>query len=488
MPISKKSSSSAALTAQSKGAKAAAAAPNVAKRASRLATAVDRMLEGDSVPAAIGLSPSSRKRARNESKREAEVAIEAASAAKRKAEELRDSVRILDEETHQKMMSAWNKIMEIRRNGKPLGKSSAFGTNGKLSISKVAVHFGVNRINLNRAVLAGGVNRPGRPPNVTDVDIQVLHTAATVASLQDDALKTIALEGLQHAATRRGKAFKTRSKGKVVAPSTERRLSSRIKAAGIIKTVGIQTDNKRLKVSRSTLESHADEICKLVKKYPSLKNRKAWVNVDETPNCERGEKQGRQCWVLTTRTAMKAKRGRAVRSRAIGNGNGPLSFVPALRGDGVVVSTAFLSTGECANPPLYGGELLPGLGNPFADPVTCRIFATKSGSMTQEVLEAFLTQMVIPAMRRDVPTGPLVIVMDAPSCHGRTTELRTFLSRHGVKLLLLPHNSSTLTQMLDIGWFLNWRDEYQATADALLEVSKSAHARLGPNMRVSHSK
>jgi hypothetical protein len=96
--------------------------------------------------------------------------------------------------------------------------------------------------------------------------------------------------------------------------------------------------------------------------------------------------------------------------------------------------------------------------------------------------------MVIPAMRRDVPTGPLVIVMDAPSCHGRTTELRTFLSRHDVKLLLLPHNSSTLTQMLDIGWFLNWRDEYQATADALLEVSKSAHARLGPNMRVSHSK
>jgi hypothetical protein len=227
---------------------------------------------------------------------------------------------------------------------------------------------------------------------------------------------------------------------------------------------------------------------KLVKKYPSLRNRKAWVNVDETPNCERGEKQGRQCWVLTNRTAMKGKRGKAVRSRAMKSGNGPLSFVPALRADGVVISTAFLSTGECANPPLYNGELLPGLGNPFADPVTCRIFATKSGSMTQEVLEAFLTEMVVPAMRREVPIGPLVIAMDAPNCHGRTTELRTFLSRHDVKLLLPPHNSSTLTQMLDIGWFLNWRDEYQASADALLEVSKSAHAHLGPNMRVSHSK
>jgi hypothetical protein len=77
--------------------------------------------------------------------------------------------------------------------------------------------------------------------------------------------------------------------------------------------------------------------------------------------------------------------------------------------------------------------------------------------------------------------------MDCPTCHGRTTELRSFLKLHDVKLLLLPHNSSTMTQMLDIGWFLYWRDEYQATADALLEVSKSAHARLGPNMRVSHS-
>jgi hypothetical protein len=437
---------------------------------------------------ALGLSLVSRKRERNQSQQEANAAVEAASVAKRKAEELRASLRILDEETHKKMMSAWNKIVEIRRSGKALGKSSQFGTKGKLSITKVAAHFGVNRINLNRAVLAGGVNRPGRPPNVTDVDIQVLHSSATEASLRDDALTATSVQNLQHAAIRRGKAFKTQSKGKVVAPSTARRLSVRLKAAGVIKTVGIATDEKRVKVSRSTLESYADEVCKLVKKYPSLSNRKAWVNIDETPNCERGEKLGRQCWVLTTRTAMKGKRGKAVRSRAMKSGNGPLSFVPALRADGVVISTAFLSTGECANPPLYNGELLPGLGNPFADPVTCRIFATKSGSMTQEVLEAFLTEMVVPAMRRDVPDGPLVIAMDAPNCHGRTTELRTFLSRHDVKLLLPPHNSSTLTQMLDIGWFLNWRDEYQASVDALLEVSKSAHAHLGPNMRVSHSK
>ncbi len=436
---------------------------------------------------ALGLSPRSRKRERDESQQDAKAAMAVASAAKRKAEELRASVRILDEETRQKMMSAYNKIMEIRRNGKPLGKSSPFGTNGKLNISKVAVYFGVNRINLNRSVLAGGVNRPGRPPNVSDVDIEVLHTAATVASLQDDAMKAAALENLQHAASRRGKAFKTKSSGKSIAPSSERRLSRRLKSAGIIKTVGIPTDHKRLKVSRATLEIHADEVDKLVKKYPCLKERKRWVNVDETPECERGEKQGRQCWVLTTRIAMKRKRGRAVRSRAMKDGNGPLTFVPALRGDGAVICTAFLSTGECANPPLYNDELLPGLGNPFADPVTCRIFATKSGSMTQEVLEKFLTEMVVPAMRRDVPEGPLAVVMDCPSCHGRTTELRSFLKRHDVKLLLLPHNSSTVTQMLDIGWFLNWRDEYQATADALLEVSKSAHARLGPNMRVSHS-
>lgn len=82
---------------------------------------------------ALGLSPVSRKRERNQSQQEAKAAVEAASVAKQKAEELRASVRILDEETHQKMMSAWSKIVEIRRSGKRLGKSSPFGTNGKLT-------------------------------------------------------------------------------------------------------------------------------------------------------------------------------------------------------------------------------------------------------------------------------------------------------------------------------------------------------------------
>jgi hypothetical protein len=473
-----------AMPSAAQGSKAAAT-PKVARtgRATRLSTATIRILEGSSVLDAMGFSPTSRKRARDESKHEAELAIKVASAAKQKAEELQASVQLINDETHKKMLSAWNKIQEVRRSGKPLATGSPFGTKGKLSISKVASHFGVDRINLNRAVLAGGVNKPGRPPKSTNVDIEVLHSAVTVASLQDDAMSAVALDNLQQAAVRRGTPYKTGAGG-ALAWSTKRRLESRIKDAGVIKTVGIATDHKRLKVSRATLEAHAEEVLKLVKKYPSLRNRKAWVNVDETPNCERGEKQGRQLWVLTSRTAMKCKRGKAVRSRAMKDGNGPLTFVPALRGDGVIICTAFLSTGECPTPPLYFGELLPGLGNPFSDPVTCRLFATKAGSMTTEVLEAFLTEMVIPAMRRDVPDGPLVIVMDAPSCHGRTTELRAFLSRHDVKLLLLPHNSSTLTQMLDIGWFLYWRDEYQSCADALLEVSKSAHARLSHKMRV----
>ena len=47
--------------------------------------------------------------------------------------------------------------------------------------------------------------------------------------------------------------------------------------------------------------------------------------------------------------------------------------------------------------------------------------------------------------------------------------------------------SSTVTQMLDVDWFLHWRDEYQLAADALLEVSKSKTKTLGPNMRVQHA-
>jgi hypothetical protein len=65
--------------------------------------------------------------------------------------------------------------------------------------------------------------------------------------------------------------------------------------------------------------------------------------------------------------------------------------------------------------------------------------------------------------------------------------LRAFLKKENVVLLLLPHMSSTVTQMLDVDWFLHWRNEYQAAADALLEVSKSKNKTLGPNMRVQHA-
>ena len=221
-----------------------------------------------------------------------------------------------------------------------------------------------------------------------------------------------------------------------------------------------------------------------------LADPRRWVNIDETPNCERGEKSGHKACVLVSADAMKATGKAPVRVRVLNDGNGPLTMVPALRADGVVPAVGFLTAGACLTPQAAQGEalLLPGVpADIFADGLKARIYETPCGSMNVATLELFLLDQVIPAMRKDVPTGCLVVVLDAPRCHGRTTNLRNQLKKHQVCLLLLPHNSSTLTQALDVDWFKPWRAEYQAAADALLEVSKYSEAFLNIDMRAEYN-
>jgi hypothetical protein len=456
---------------------------------SKLVAQSSQLLDGDDARSALGLSPITRSASRNAIWQAAEAAMRAEEAAKATLAATVARQQKLLAANHTRMVAAFNKVKDLQRNGKPLSNDSEFGTRGKLSLTKVAKKFSVSAQNLRYAVNSGGVAKPGRPPKTSEIDIQVLHHAVTKQSIAGDAMAVPAADILRDVAAKKGNAYQTKHCAQL-APTTERRLKQRIREGGVMKTRGIPTDLKRLALSRGVLEQHASEVLRVVRRYQALRDRRRWVNIDETPNCERGEKKNRQTWCLTSRIAMKKTRGKAVRTRAMEDGNGPLSFVPALRGDGKVITAAFLTCGHCEPPPLrHNGELLPGLGNPFGDPIGCRIYPTAKGSMTREVLEQYLKEQLVPAMRREpgLATGPLAVVMDAPKSHGRSTTLRAFLKKENVVLLLLPHMSSTVTQMLDVDWFLHWRDEYQAAADALLEVSKSKHKTLGPNMRVQHA-
>lgn len=123
-----------------------------------------------------------------------------------------------------------------------------------------------------------------------------------------------------------------------------------------------------------------------------LVDPRRWVNIDETPNCERGEKSGHKACVLVSADAMQVTGKAPVRVRVLNDGNGPLTMVPALRGDGVVPAVGFLTAGACLTPQAAQGEavLLPGVpADIFADGLKARIYETPCGSMNVATLELF---------------------------------------------------------------------------------------------------
>jgi hypothetical protein len=260
-----------------------------------------QLLDGADARSALGLSPTTRSVSRSAMWHAAEAAQKAAEAARAALAATFARQQTLLAANHKQMVAAFNKVKELLRNGKALSNDSEFGTRGKLSLTKVAKKFSVSAQNLRYAVKSGGVAKPGRPPKTSAIDIQTLHHAVTRASIAGDAVASPAAEILRDVAERKGAAYQTKSCGQL-APNTERRLQQRIKEGGVMKTRGIPTDLKRLALSRGVLETHTNEVLRVVRRYQALRDRRRWVNIDETPNCERGEKKNRQTWCLTSRS------------------------------------------------------------------------------------------------------------------------------------------------------------------------------------------
>ena len=70
--------------------------------------------------------------------------------------------------------------------------------------------------------------------------------------------------------------------------------------------------------------------------------------------------------------------------------------------------------------------------------------------MTLGLFKLLMTSYIIPMWRSLVPEGPLLFIMDFPDFHHLCPEMTMYLLKNGIILWTLPHESSTLTQSLDV--------------------------------------
>jgi len=172
------------------------------------------------------------------------------------------------QDAYTKLLAAFNHHCRLKRNGKPFASSSPFATGGKLSIAKVARHYGVEPQNLQRAVKNNGVAKPGRPPNIKATDVHIFASEVTKSQVRGDAMRKGESRKLNHVANKvRGTAFKM--EGGQYAKSSGRRLRKKLAAEGVSTSVGIGTTLNRLSVTKEVLEQHCREIQeKLVAVHP----------------------------------------------------------------------------------------------------------------------------------------------------------------------------------------------------------------------------
>ncbi len=74
---------------------------------------------------------------------------------------------------------------------------------------------------------------------------------------------------------------------------------------------------------------------------------------------------------------------------------------------------------------------LPGMrADLFGD--RTRVFGTESGSNNKDLLEHMLLSWIFPEWRKIHPEGPLIILQDAPRCHGWTQRLCEYCAENEI--------------------------------------------------------
>ncbi len=118
-------------------------------------------------------------------------------------------------------------------------------------------------------------------------------------------------------------------------------------------------------------------------------------------------------------------------------------------------------------PAVGGMPYLPGMRRDHFTGKQTRVFATESGSNNKDLLEHMLLTWIFPSWREIHPEGPLIILQDAPNCHGWTLKLCEYCAANEIFIVKFPHNSTTMTQCLDVWWFKAFRKQYRLALDNL---------------------
>lgn len=143
--------------------------------------------------------------------------------------------------------------------------------------------------------------------------------------------------------------------------------------------------------------------------------------------------------------------------------------------EGVVVEAVDQDQTSSKNPSTKSNESLPGKDH--------------TGCMNTQIFSLYLRQVILPFLRRKFPTGPLLLVYDAPKAHGIPYDVLVELLREfqvdedlggEVCIYCLPHNSSLTTQPLDVSCFGSLKRRMRQAIRNCISASSNPGVRLNP--------
>ena len=162
-----------------------------------------------------------------------------------------------------------------------------------------------------------------------------------------------------------------------------------------------------------------------------------------------------------------------------------VTFVPTVLGDGTKLKNAYVLKVGAEGSEFQARWLKP----PFLPGFDAAWFAalffavTLSGYMTLELFKLLMMSFIIPQWRILIPDGPLLLILDFPDFHHLCKELTMFLLTQGVMLWTLPHESSTLTQSLDVVAFGLLQKMLNHYYQLLAGISGDSYAYLAKDMK-----
>jgi hypothetical protein len=382
------------------------------------------------------------------------------------------------------------------------------GKGVKHSVKWIADKYACSYFRLWRAVhdrRSVAAVRRGRPPKLTQADLIVANKFIQEADDDDDNFQWSEVCGkLEAIAAGRGTPYISGGR-----PGIGRRQLGRIRKrarddADAVIGVGVATDIKRTMSSSHVAaieEFYYGLADGILKDHPCLLLEPVrWADFDESDIPGREEKSAKKKKVVTTKKNLRRKsaiRGAKarLRHRVLQAGSGKLSGGFTLGGDGAVVCESYIIAGKTVSTSILApnddrSDFLPGIPhNAFVNNPAVKVYATAKGVMTRALLSQIIREQIIPLMRKKVPEGPLVLLMDNPKSHKPDLQLlKTLQDEHDFYIIYLPPCCTHLMQPLDLQWFERLKAMFDAVLTNICTVQKSANAYLDANMEVAYKR